>query len=86
MTTEQVMTMRKRSEQEDKGAGVADSGKTRAERGRELQALMRTSEGKDIISSCFLKHTGMPEGQLPPVSLLMIQTILDHEYPSARSW
>ena len=66
---------------EDCGAtGQADSKKTRAERERELRALLQTQAGREVVEYYFLKYTGGLRGILPPAGLRLVETILDHEY------
>jgi hypothetical protein len=67
--------------EEYRGAGRADPEKTRAERQQELLGLLETASGKGVIEHYFGKYTGVPEGNCPPASLLMVQTLLDKEYP-----
>lgn len=52
--------------------------KSREERRVELRQLMnspRKAEVDKLFLNCF------PPGAMPPVGVLMIETILDHEYP-----
>ncbi len=67
--------------EEYRGAGRADPDKSRAERQQELLALLGTASGKGVIEYYFGKYTGVSEGNCPPAGLLMIQTLLDKEYP-----
>lgn len=64
------------------GPGKADPSKTRAERKAELQQLLQSPKGKDVVEYYFALYTGMFEGKCPPVGVLVIETILNHEYPS----
>ena len=65
-----------------RGAGCVAPEKTRAERQRELIALLRTPAGREVIEYYFGKYTGIAEGDCPPAGLLMVQTVLNQEYPN----
>ena len=65
-----------------RGAGRADPEKTRAERQQELMSLLRTPAGREVIEYYFGKYTGIAEGDCPPAGLLMVQAILNREYPN----
>jgi len=67
--------------EEYRGTGCADPAKTRAEREKELQAMLETAAGKQVIEYYFRKYTGASERGCPPAGLLMVQTILNREYP-----
>lgn len=64
-----------------RGAGHADPAKTRSERAKELHSLLETADGKQVIEYYFGKYTGAAERGCPPAGLLMIQTLLNSEYP-----
>lgn len=66
-----------------RGPGQADPNKIKAQREDELRRLMQTPQGQEIVEYYFAKYTGMLEGQLAPVGLPLIQTIVNHEYPNA---
>ncbi len=68
--------------EEYRGAGCADPEKTRAERQQELISLLRTAAGREIIEYYFGKYSGVAEGDCPPAGLLMVQTVLNREYPN----
>jgi len=63
------------------GPGRADPAKTREERERELLALVRTPDGREVVEYYFGKYTNTPQRFCPPVGLLMVQTVLGYEYP-----
>jgi hypothetical protein len=65
------------------GPGCSSTARTRAERERELLTLGRTRDGREVIEYYFGKYTGIPQETCPPAGLLMIQTVLRHEYPSS---
>jgi len=67
--------------EEYRGTGCADPAKTRAEREKELQALLETAAGKQVVEYYFGKYTGASERGCPPAGLLMVQTLLNREYP-----
>jgi hypothetical protein len=64
------------------GPGQPDAAKTRAERARQLAELLKTPTGREVIEYYFGKYTGTSPAACPPAGLLMIQTLLGHEYPS----
>lgn len=64
-----------------RGPGCADLTKTREERQQELLALAQTPAGREVIAYYFGKYTSTPERACPPAGLLMVQTVLGHEYP-----
>ena len=68
-------------DEEYRGAGHADPGKTRAERQQELLRLLGTAAGCGIIEYYFGKYTGVSKVDCPPAGLLMVQTVLNREYP-----
>ncbi len=55
--------------------------KTRDEREKELQNLARTDKGKWELTNLVKRYQGLHEGQTLPVGTLLIQAILQHEYP-----
>jgi len=67
--------------EEYRGPGHTDLTKTREERARELATLLTTSAGREVIEYYFAKYTGTPQRMCPPAGLLMVQTVLNHEYP-----
>jgi hypothetical protein len=66
---------------DNQGPGCAGPKKTREERMQELQALAGTPAGREITERLFARYRGLLPGECPPVSLLMHQALLDHEYP-----
>jgi hypothetical protein len=58
--------------------------KSRADRHAELKGLLRLPGGKVVIEYYFLKYTGGLQGAKAPLGDTIIQTILDHEYPTGR--
>ena len=67
------------------GPGCAGPKKTREERLQELQALVGTPAGREVTERLFARYRGLLPSECPPVSLLMHQALLDHEYPPALS-
>lgn len=53
----------------------------RQQREAELHALLTTQRGKEEILAILKKHAGMKEGNLPPFGTLLVETILNFEYP-----
>jgi hypothetical protein len=74
--------MQLQAREEYRGPGQSDPTKTRAERARQLAELLETPAGREIIVYYFGRYTGTREAACPPAGLLMIQTVLRHEYPS----
>jgi hypothetical protein len=68
-------------DKEYSGPGCADPTKTRVARQKELLALVRTASGREVIEYYFGKYTGVSQLACPPAGLLMIQSLLGHEYP-----
>jgi hypothetical protein len=66
------------------GPGRADPQKTRAQRQAELLAMINSTTGQDVVAYYFIRYTtgGLESGKSPPVGLPMIETILNHEYPT----
>ncbi len=56
--------------------------KTRAERATELFMLLETAAGQRALELQFRNCTGVREVNCPPASLLMVQTVLNREYPN----
>jgi hypothetical protein len=58
----------------------ADPSKTRSERMKDLEALMRIPEGWNAAWNLYLEYTGTPPGKESPIGDAVIKTIIDHEY------
>jgi hypothetical protein len=43
--------------------------------------MLETAAGKQVIEYYFRKYTGASERGCPPAGLLMVQTLLNREYP-----
>ncbi|HBI46351.1 MAG TPA: hypothetical protein DDY78_26395 [Planctomycetales bacterium] len=56
--------------------------KTRPEREEELRRLLNSPRGNDRLYPIFVKALGLKWGEMAPVGLPMIQTILAKEYPN----
>jgi hypothetical protein len=65
-----------------RGPGQSDLPKTRADRAQQLAELLTTPAGREVIVACYAKYTGIRATACPPAGLLMIQTVLRHEYPN----
>jgi hypothetical protein len=65
-----------------RGLGYADPKKTRAERSVELKALLLLPCGRDVVAYYYLKYSGGLPGTTIPTGAVVIQAILDHEYPN----
>lgn len=68
--------------QKYQGPGSADPTKSRAERHRELVALLQSAAGRDIVMHLFAEYTGILSGKCAPAGVPVIQSILDFEYPT----
>ena len=68
--------------EEHNGPAQSDLPKTRAERAQQLAELLTTPAGREVIVACYAKYTGIRAAACPPAGLLMIQTVLRHEYPN----
>jgi hypothetical protein len=55
---------------------------TRAQREAELRELLTTQRGKEELLAILKKHAGIvDEGNLPPFGTLLVETILNYEFP-----
>ena len=58
---------------------------TREQREAELRELLTTQRGKEEVLAILKKHAGVEgQGNLPPFGTLLVDTILNYEFP-ARS-
>jgi hypothetical protein len=56
---------------------------TREQREAELRQLLTTQRGKEEVLAILKRHAGMEgEGNLPPFGTLLVDTILNYEYPA----
>ncbi|QEH36187.1 hypothetical protein OJF2_47470 [Aquisphaera giovannonii] len=55
----------------------------RQQREDELKALLTTQRGKEELLETLKKHAGIEAGNLPSFGTLLVQTILNYEYPDA---
>ncbi len=53
----------------------------RQEREDEIRNLLTTQRGKEEILEILKKHAGIESGNLPPFGTLLVETILNYEYP-----
>jgi hypothetical protein len=53
----------------------------REEREAELREMLTTQRGKEELLATLKKHAGIEEGNLPPFGTLLVETILNYEYP-----
>jgi len=53
----------------------------REQREAELRALLTTQRGKEEILATLKEHAGILEGNLPPFGTLLVETILNYEFP-----
>jgi hypothetical protein len=55
----------------------------REQRESELREMLTTQRGKEELLSTLKKHAGMDDqGNLPPFGTLLVETILNYEYPA----
>ncbi len=55
---------------------------TREQRESELRELLTTQRGKEEVLATLKRHAGMDgQGNLPPFGTLLVNTILNYEYP-----
>jgi hypothetical protein len=56
---------------------------TREQREAELRDLLTTQRGKEELPAILKRHAGMAgQGNLPPFGTLLVETILNYEYPA----
>jgi hypothetical protein len=56
---------------------------TREQREAELRELLTTQRGKEEVLAVLKRHAGMAdEGNPPPFGTLLVETILNYEYPA----
>ena len=53
----------------------------RKQREDELRDLLTSQRGKEEILEILKKHAGIEEGNLPPFGTMLIETILNYEFP-----
>ena len=59
---------------------------TREQREAELRDLLTTQRGKEEILAILKEHAGMmDQGNLPPFGTLLVETILNHEFPPGEA-
>src|SRR5262249_54079937 len=54
----------------------------RQQREAELRAMLTTQRGKEELLATLKELAGIKEGNLPPFGTLLVETILNYEYPS----
>jgi hypothetical protein len=55
----------------------------RQQREAELRLMLTTQRGKEELLAILKEHAGIREGNLPPFGTLLVETILNYEYPPA---
>jgi hypothetical protein len=53
----------------------------RSQREDELRTMLTTQRGKEELLEVLKKHAGIESGNLPPFGSLLVETILNYEYP-----
>jgi hypothetical protein len=54
---------------------------TRQQREAELHEMLTTQRGKEEILAILKRHAGISDGNLPPFGTLLVDAILNYEYP-----
>ncbi len=55
----------------------------RSQREAELHAMLTTQRGKEELLAILKRHAGILEGNLPPFGTLLVDAVLNYEYPDA---
>ena len=55
----------------------------REQRETELRTLLTSQRGKEEMLAILKEQAGMTEGNLPPFGTLLVETILNYEFPPA---
>jgi hypothetical protein len=58
---------------------------TRAERERELMAILSSPVGRNQLLELLRRHLNLSAGQVLPVGTPIIQTILEHEFADLQA-
>jgi hypothetical protein len=53
----------------------------RHQREAELRNMLTTQRGKEELLAILKEHAGITEGNLPPFGTLLVETILNYEFP-----
>jgi hypothetical protein len=53
----------------------------RQQREDELRTMLTTQRGKEELLEILKKHAGIEGGNLPPFGTLLVQTVLNYEFP-----
>lgn len=54
----------------------------RQQREAELREMLTTQRGKEELLAILKEHAGIREGNLPPFGTLLVETVLNYEYPT----
>lgn len=57
----------------------------RQQREDELRNLLTTQRGKEEILEVLKKHAGIEGGNLPPFGTMLVETILNYEFPPSSA-
>src|SRR5438477_10422885 len=60
---------------------LGDKRMDRRQREAELRTMLTTQRGKEELLAILKEHAGIKEGNLPPFGTLLVETILNFEYP-----
>ena len=53
----------------------------REQREAELRTMLTSQRGKEELLATLKEHAGLEEGNLPPFGTLLVETILNYEFP-----
>ena len=56
----------------------------RRQREDELRTMLTSQRGKEELLEILKKHAGMEGGNLPPFGSLLVQAVLNYEFPPGR--
>lgn len=54
---------------------------TRQQRQVELHEMLTTQRGKEELLAILKRHAGITDGNLPPFGTLLVDTVLNYEFP-----
>jgi len=54
----------------------------REQREAELRTMLTSQRGKEELLATLQKHAGLTGGNLPPFGTLLVESILNYEYPA----
>ena len=57
----------------------------RQQREAELREMLTTQRGKEELLATLKRHAGMTEGNLPPFGTLLVEAVLNYEFPPEQA-